>query len=173
MRETVTMGDVATENFANSEMFRALPRKRMGAGLVIVDDERRILLVEPIYKTQWELPGGMVETGESPRDAVSREVREEFGLDVTIGRLLVIDWVPPGVLPDDGVMLLYAAGPFDTSEIVLPPHELRSWEWCDQETVRTRVPDFMSRRVDAALEALTTDSVAELQNGYHVGSISS
>ncbi len=158
----------AIEDFAKSHLFRALPRKRMGVGLVAVDDQKRILMVEPTYKLHWEVPGGLVESGESPRDAACRE---ELGFDVAVGRLLVIDWVPPGLLPDDGLMLLYEAGPIDTSQIELPPHELRSWEWGDRETVMARVPDFMFRRLDAALEALTTGSVLELQNGEVVGSV--
>ena len=111
-----------------------------------------------------------MEPSESPRNAVHREAREELGFDVAIGQLLVIDWVPPGALPDDGLMLIYAAGPFDTSQIALPQNELRSWEWCDRDTVMARVPDFMSRRVDAALQALASGSIAELQNGYVVDS---
>lgn len=108
------------------------------------------------------MPAGLVESGESPRDAACREAREELGFDVAVGRLLVIDWVPPGVLPDDGLMLLYAAGLFDSSQIALPPDELRFWAWCDRETVMARVPDFMFRRLDAALQALTDGSVIEL-----------
>jgi ADP-ribose pyrophosphatase YjhB (NUDIX family) len=38
----------------------------------------------------WSLPGGRVEPGESDEQAVVREVWEETGLDVTVGRLLGI-----------------------------------------------------------------------------------
>ncbi|MBI3429629.1 MAG: NUDIX hydrolase [Actinobacteria bacterium] len=41
----------------------------MGSGLVFVDKQNRILLVEPTYKKNWKVPGGMVELDESPRDA--------------------------------------------------------------------------------------------------------
>jgi len=143
-----------------------MPRKRMGAGIVAVDDHMRVLLVEPTYKSYWEVPGGMVELGEPPRIAAARECREELGFDVEIGRLLVMDWVPPRRLPDDGVMFLYAAGPLDSSQIQLPPEELRSWKWCDREMMTEHLTDFMFRRLEAALDAITNGIVAELQDGY-------
>ena len=159
------MGDEATRDFALSAGFLSLPRKRIGAGLVIVDDQRRILMVQPTYKSDWEIPGGLVESGESPRAAVKREAREELGLDLVIGSLLVIDWVAPGHLPDDGLMLVYAVEPFETSEIVLPPDELLSWEWCDLEMVKLRVPVFQYRRLALAVEALSDGQLRELENG--------
>lgn len=129
----------------DNEAFRSLPRKRIGAGVVAVDTHGQVLLVEPTYKDYWEAPGGIVEPGESPRTCARREAREELGLDVTVGRLLVIDWVPVGFRPDDGLMLLYAVASFDTSQIVLPVGELRSWKWCDREAMKERVPDHHYR----------------------------
>lgn len=147
-----------------------MPRKRIGAGIVAIDDQMRVLLVEPTYKSNWEVPGGLVELGEPPRDAVARECREELGIDVVVGRLLVMDWVPPRRLPDDGLMLLYAAGPIDSAQIVLPPEELKSWLWCDREMLAERLSDFMFRRMEAALEAIASGTVAELQNGFAANS---
>ncbi|WP_208865223.1 NUDIX domain-containing protein [Amycolatopsis rubida] len=40
----------------------------------------------------WRSPGGLVEDGESPLAACRREVGEELGIDVPVGRLLVVDW---------------------------------------------------------------------------------
>lgn len=39
------------------------------------------------FKGGWEFPGGKVETGESEREAVARELKEELEMDVTVGEL--------------------------------------------------------------------------------------
>jgi hypothetical protein len=90
---------------------------------------------------------------------------EELGFHVEIGRLLVIDWVTQGRTPGDGLMLMYATGPVDTSEIILPEEELRSWMWCDREDVLARVKGFQADRIFAALDALRDGTFVELENG--------
>ncbi|MGW5384900.1 NUDIX domain-containing protein [Nocardia sp. NPDC003963] len=152
------------------DLIAALPRKRMGSGMLFVDERDRVLLVEPVYKPQWEIPGGVVEAGESPRAAAAREVREELGLEVTPGRLLVVDWVPPGLYPDDGLMLIYAGGhlsPEQTAAITLQAAELRSLRWCDPAEAGERLLDAMARRVSAALAVhLTHGTASYLENGF-------
>ncbi|HVU61770.1 MAG TPA: NUDIX domain-containing protein [Mycobacteriales bacterium] len=61
------------------------------AGAVVRDAGGRLLLVRrgtPPAQGSWTLPGGRVEPGENPAAAAAREVREETGLDVDVGRLL-------------------------------------------------------------------------------------
>jgi 8-oxo-dGTP diphosphatase len=52
-------------------------------------DDGRILCVRMNYATHaWTTPGGRVEPGESPLDALKREVLEESDLDVVVGELV-------------------------------------------------------------------------------------
>jgi len=63
------------------------------ANALCVDDRGRVLLcrraIEPA-KGLWDIPGGFLEEGEQPLDAVRRELREETGLDVTPLELLCV-----------------------------------------------------------------------------------
>jgi 8-oxo-dGTP diphosphatase len=65
-----------------------------GGGSLFRDEDGRVLLVDPVYKPTWDLPGGAVEKEESPHAACRREVAEELGLDRPPGRVLVVDWIP-------------------------------------------------------------------------------
>jgi 8-oxo-dGTP diphosphatase len=72
----------------------SLARKRMAVTAFFRDRRGRVLLVNPVYKQTWDLPGGAVEAEESPHAACRREVVEELGLDRPPGRVLAVDWVP-------------------------------------------------------------------------------
>lgn len=51
-----------------------------GASAVVEDAEHRVLLVRHSYMAGWHFPGGGVDAGEPPAQAVIRELQEEVGL---------------------------------------------------------------------------------------------
>ena len=60
-------------------------------GAVIRDDEGRLLLIKRGHEPGaglWSLPGGRIEPGETDTEALVREMREETGLTVKVGRRL-------------------------------------------------------------------------------------
>ena len=79
-------------------------RAYVAAGMLFVNDAGQVLLVQPTYKDHWDIPGGYVETGETPAQAAAREVHEELGIEATVGPLLVADWAPQ---PEEGDKLLF------------------------------------------------------------------
>jgi len=66
----------------------------LGAFAVIFDSGANVLLCHRTDRDMWNLPGGRVELGEAPWDAVVREVLEEVGLQVRVERLLGVYSVP-------------------------------------------------------------------------------
>ncbi|WP_246562594.1 NUDIX domain-containing protein [Rickettsiella endosymbiont of Dermanyssus gallinae] len=64
--------------------FRRIGRaKTVGVRAVIFNTQEEVLLVKHTYRPGWHTPGGAVESGESPIDAICREIYEETGLEVT------------------------------------------------------------------------------------------
>lgn len=61
------------------------------AAAVVSEGERFLLTQRPPGKPlemRWEFPGGKLERGEAPEDALAREMREELGVDVRVGPVL-------------------------------------------------------------------------------------
>ncbi|GAB4432652.1 MAG: hypothetical protein Kow0031_14070 [Anaerolineae bacterium] len=67
------------------------PRNRVGVVGVIFNDAGEVLLVEHVFRPDfaWGLPGGWVEQGEDPAEAVQREIHEELNLPVSVKKLLL------------------------------------------------------------------------------------
>lgn len=80
-----------------SPYYRAL-RERIGSELIlypaaggaIFDAAGRILLQEKTFESGWFLPGGAIEPGERPEEALVREVAEETGYIVRPLRILLM-----------------------------------------------------------------------------------
>jgi 8-oxo-dGTP diphosphatase len=66
---------------------------RLGAYAVVVDERDRVLLVlwNETDQPLWTLPGGGVELDETVEAGAVRELKEETGYDVELGRLLGVD----------------------------------------------------------------------------------
>ena len=76
---------------------------RVGCSAAIFDKDGRVLLTRRADNGQWCLPSGGMEPGESPAQAVTREVLEETGLHVRVKRLV-------GVYSDPNQLVIYQDG---------------------------------------------------------------
>src|SRR6266700_6482353 len=116
----------------------SLARKRMAAGAFCRDQAGRVLLVDPVYRDTWDLPGGAVEAEESPHAACRREVAEELGLDRPVGRVLAVDWVPSRPERPEGLIVVYDGGVLsaaEVSEIVLADGELAGFAFVARDDI--------------------------------------
>ena len=138
---------------------------RVAAGALFHDEAGRVLLVKPTYKQLWDIPGGYVEPGETPRQACVREVAEELGLSRGIGRLLVIDWAP-AVGEGDKLLFVFDGGQLDPAELTdvqLQVTELEECRFFRQHDLADVLTDRLHRRITAAIEAHATGATAYLE----------
>nr|WP_218866044.1 NUDIX hydrolase [Nocardioides kongjuensis] len=151
-----------------------LPRKRGIAQMLVRDSdgadgsEPRVLMCNLTYKTDWDLPGGVVEVGESPRVAVAREVEEELELSIEAGGLLLTDWLPPWGGWDDALCLVFDGGVHPASivqQVVPQPREIKTADFLTLAEIDERAADFTARRVRAALASLAGTGPAYTESG--------
>lgn len=146
---------------------RTQPRKRVGADVLFRDEAGRLLLVDPRYKPDWDLPGGMAEANEPPLEAAIREVREELGIEYTGGRLLVVDWVAPHGPWDDSLMFIFDGGVIAAEQqaaIALRDNELKEYRFIRDEEAKRLLRRYVWLRVEAAIGALN-DTARYLHDG--------
>lgn len=132
------------------------PRKRVIGHLLFTDGAGRVCLLETSFKDDWELPGGILDVRESPRAGVIREIREELGYTASVGRLLVVDWLPPYLGWEDAVELVFDGGVLtERSKAMLRPDlkEIRAVHWLTVERAQHQIAPFARGRLLAALAA--------------------
>ncbi|MEV4462563.1 NUDIX hydrolase [Micromonospora echinofusca] len=140
---------------------------RVAAGALFFDDEGRVLLVRPNYKEHWDIPGGYVEPGESPRAACVREVQEELGLTPALGPMLVVDWAPA---EHEGDKLLFifdggSLGAEQERDIRFADGELTEWRYVSAESLEQHGPPRLVRRIRTATAARSTGVSAYAEHG--------
>ena len=151
----------------SSVMNSALPKKRLIAHVLMRDVQDRVVLCETQFKQDWELPGGIVEPLEPPRLGAVREVREELGLDLQVGRLLVVDWMPPYLGWDDAIEMIFDGGLVTDNDLAswsLQPTEIKAVGLVDLPTASELLTPLAFRRLCLAV-GLGPDEMAYTEDG--------
>jgi len=152
----------------DAAFYASLPRKYVGAGVLITDGTGRVLMVQPTYKATWEVPGGVTEPAESAPAAARRECREELGLDIAVGRLLVVEHQTVAGR-GDSIMCIYDGGVLSADAVLsLPAAELRSYRFIPPLELDDVTVPRLANRLQVALRARADGHLAELENGSAV-----
>src|SRR2546423_15712193 len=141
----------------------------IGAGALFRNPAGHVLLVNPTYKDPWEIPGGIVEEGESPRQCCARELEEELGYEGPLGRLLVVDWLPDLAGRGDRVLFIFDGGIVDDSfieTVTLPPDELSDCAFVDLDHAGDYLGPGMVRRVREAASHAVAQTTGYLEFGW-------
>lgn len=142
------------------------PAKTSAGGALIRDSTGRVLFVVPTYKAVLDIPGGMTEADESPKAATVREIREELGLDVELGPLLVVDWTPGNGVWRDCHQFVFDGGVIDNA--TAHDDELAGVVYLTLDEARPRIYPSLHRRLSLALSALESGSTHYAEFGRAV-----
>lgn len=140
---------------------------RVAAGALFFDEKDRVLLVKPRYKDGWDIPGGYVEPGESPRAACVREVEEELGLKPIINRYLIVDWAP-AEKEGDKILFIFDGDVLDAQareNITFSDGEIIEWRFVNATEVDRYTPPRLSRRIRTAIKAKYSGIPAYAEHG--------
>lgn len=144
---------------------KRLPKTRTIAQGLLRNEAGEVLLCELTYKTEWDLPGGVVDPHESPAACVVREIDEELGIAVNVERLLAVNWLPPWRGWDDAMLFLFDLGvaPADLLERArLLHHEIKSARWAPLDEAVHQVAPYTARMLEVAADL---EHPAYLENG--------
>lgn len=139
------------------EFQKTLPKKRLSAGMLLFDEQGQMLVVEPTYKETWEIPGGVVEANESPRQTAIREVAEELGLYCEPVRLLGVDYSGESDSRTESMQFIFL-GPIlsagDIASIRLRKGELLSYRLLPPKEATKLLNKKLRRRVRRCLKVV-------------------
>jgi 8-oxo-dGTP diphosphatase len=146
----------------DEEWFAGLPGVVIAAGALITDQAGWPLLVKPNYRDYWSLPGGVCEHGEPPHLGCAREVAEELGLAVEVGRLLALDWIQLyGRQARPSMHFVFDGGVLgDDRGIVLQREELDDCRFTAPADLPRFLPRYSLGRITGALRARATGMVS-------------
>jgi 8-oxo-dGTP pyrophosphatase MutT (NUDIX family) len=126
----------------------------MAAAAVILDEKDRVLLVQPsYYPGRWLMPGGGAELTDSPRQACERELSEELGIDLTVGGLLAVDWIPARSQGFAELIFVFDGGRLTQRQIEsisIPGRELTGYQFMTLPDAAARLTPADGRRLMAA-----------------------
>ena len=145
---------------------QTLPTKRISAGCLFLDEQHRLLVVNPTYKKHWEIPGGTVEAHEAPRVSVEREIMEELGLSRPMLRLLCVDYTGETDTRTESLHFIFYGGIMTTTDIAairLPLEELSEFRFLPPPEAMSRLGKRLRLRVHHALKAIDSGQTCYLE----------
>ena len=145
---------------------RKYPNRPVAAVGVLIQDKDKVLLIkrgtEP-GKDLWSIPGGMIELGETAREAGKREVEEETGLKVKLDHVIdVFDRIfldNNGVVESHYVIMDFLGHP--VGGVVKPTKEAKAYKW-----VRIKEADRFPTSEDIKRMIRNLNEVKSLKVGY-------
>lgn len=159
-------------NVPRKEYFSKLYKLPMAVGILLFNNENKVLLLKPTYRDGWLIPGGMVEDSESPMVALKREIKEELGLDLPVGNLLCIDYKSKTELADfddASLQVIFDGGVISDGDIKLDLDEHNELGFYSMEEAVAKCTPKLAKRLPFCFKAKKNGQSVYLENGEEIG----
>jgi len=145
-------------------------KKRIAAGAVILN-RGKILLVKATYKDHWSFSGGIIKELESPAEGLKREVKEELGLRIKVGKPLIIEYLkrPKENRIEESIQMLFLCklGKGEKlSNIKFVDGEIEEYKFVLPKMVPKMISKWGAKRWESVMEALKKNKIMYLENKY-------
>ena len=127
----------------------------MASGVIVRNEKGEMLVLKTTYKDHWEIPGGVVEENESPKQTAERETLEEIGLPITITRCLVTHYRSALDKQGENIMFIFDGGAIaDIAELKLDGKEISEARFVSFREAIPLVGERLASRLPACEQAL-------------------
>jgi len=147
----------------------------MATGVIFLNNKNQILVVNPVYKSWWSIPGGVINKNESPLAAGIREVEEEIGIKVDSLKFLSMDYMSSKVsgysTKDENIQFIFYGGRLSSKKIKsirLNKNEISQYKFVDTSKAIKILSDRLAKRLPASLMALKKSCPVYLEGGKKI-----
>ena len=134
-------------------LWRVTRGMTLGVRGVVRDEDGRILLLRHTYTPGWHFPGGGVEPGETPADALARELREEAGITLLEPLVLHGAFFNAAVSNRDHV-LVYLVGAHTRDDTLRDAREIAEVHFYDPRDIPEDTTPGTRRRIAEIVEGV-------------------
>lgn len=139
----------------------------MASGCLLLNKDGHLLIVKPIYRNDWLLPGGSIENNESPMQGCVREVLEEIGLKKSMLRLLCLEYQSAHSTGTESLQFIFYGGVLSEQEIAsiqLQSEEIEEYRFCSRAEALCLLASKLAERMRFGFQALDENRVIYLEN---------
>ncbi len=152
---------------SDEEYYSSLPKKHVGAGVLIFNQNHELLILKPNYKDGWSLPGGGVENDETPKATAIRETKEETGLNLKDLTLVCVEYTSAKGIKPETLQFAFYAGELDEREIeqiTLEKEDHSEFKFVEISVASTLLEERQKRRLAFCIEAIKSKNTAYIES---------